>query len=810
MGRHFLFLAGISASAFATSVVQAQTGPTPDAQDEIVVTALGNRQSLNDAPASITAFDAKALQITGVTRAEQFVKLTPGVTIVTGAAEAADTQINIRGINGARDAESSVALVVDGILKTNVAALNQDQGTLTQIEVLKGPQGAIYGRNATAGAIVIQTRKPSDHLEGGIKASYANEQSFTGSAFLSAPIAEGIGFVLSGDYRTTDGFFRNAYLDNRKVVDYQEAWNVNGRIVAELGDTTIDAKGKYGKLDGASINYNAVFALPGFAAALGPDFYAQVDDHRFGYYNNIKPTNSQETIEASLKIDHDFGPATLSAWAAYSKIDNKLVADGTSADFQRFTSAVNPAVQSSVDSCFSTTAALAGYPLNSPTFIAPSPFASVFGSYAPVTCDGSQYQRRQQEDGSAEIRLTSNGDGPLQWQLGGYYLHINRKVLVNLMADQGLGVLETSYAPPDSISPSTQIYHDKFTTNVYAAFASGKYAVTDALKLGVALRYDIEDRKVDNLVPVVFDPFTGAPINPGQTAGAVPSKKATFKQLEPKIDLSYKFGREATVYANWGVGFKSGGFNNQGAAALVASNFNAGLGSEVQIDDQYKKERSSAFEAGVKGQVGPLTYSLAGYYTRVTNMQFFEFFVGSFGLLRVVSNIDRVDLKGLEANGALKVVNGWTLFASGNYTDSEIKKNTSRPSTVGNKSPYTAKYTINLGSQMEAPIASTFDLLLRADYRITGPTWFHTVQGGAEYPTLFGAPAMFDRTKRSAYGVLDLRLGLQSENWNATLFANNALNRKYLNDVTPAIEFGGSFVAPGARRLYGVELGYRF
>src|SRR5690349_13979586 len=115
MGRHFLFLAGISASALMAAASQAQTGPTPDAQDEIVVTALGNRQSLNDAPASITAFDSKALQITGVTRAEQFVKLTPGVTIVTGAAEAADTQINIRGINGARDAESSVALVVDGI-----------------------------------------------------------------------------------------------------------------------------------------------------------------------------------------------------------------------------------------------------------------------------------------------------------------------------------------------------------------------------------------------------------------------------------------------------------------------------------------------------------------------------------------------------------------------------------------------------------------------------------------------------------------------------------------------------------------------
>ena len=94
---------------------------------------------------------AAALQNTGANKADDFAQLTPGVTIVTGTAEAGDTQINIRGINGARDAESSVALVVDGILKTNTAQLNQPQGTLTQVEVLKGPQGALYGRNAAAG-----------------------------------------------------------------------------------------------------------------------------------------------------------------------------------------------------------------------------------------------------------------------------------------------------------------------------------------------------------------------------------------------------------------------------------------------------------------------------------------------------------------------------------------------------------------------------------------------------------------------------------------------------------------------------------
>jgi len=174
---------------------------------EIMVTARRMKERLSDVPASVSVIDEATLIKTGVTRAQDFIKLTPGVTIVTGASEAGDTQINIRGVNGARDAESSVALVVDGILKTNTAALNQDQGALTQVEVLKGPQGAIYGRNATAGAIVLQTRKPSDTLTAGAKVSYASQNTSSANAWVAGPLLPGIGFVAEGDYRHTDGFY---------------------------------------------------------------------------------------------------------------------------------------------------------------------------------------------------------------------------------------------------------------------------------------------------------------------------------------------------------------------------------------------------------------------------------------------------------------------------------------------------------------------------------------------------------------------------------------------------------------------------
>lgn len=835
-----ILMSSIAAIAVTASPACAQTAEEAANDEDIIVTARRQNERLLEVPASVTVLTAEAIARTGVDNAEGFVQLTPGVTIVTGTAEAGDTQINIRGINGARDAESSVALVVDGILKTNTAQLNQNQGTLRQIEILKGPQGAIYGRNAAAGAIVISTLKPGDTLEGAAKISYANENTVEGSAYISTPVGTDAGLVLSGYYRTTDGFYRNIFL-NKKVVDDQEVWSLDGRFVAKLGDATdLDLKARYAKLSGASINFNAAFHLP----ALGGAFNEDVDDHPFRYYSNIRPTNDQKTFDLSAKVDHDFGSTKLTAWALYSDVKQSLTADGTSADFARYISPAfgtpaNPTNTAVQNACFASTAANRGFPVNPPGVIGsiPVPFifnfsGSTFGPYSPTTCDGTQLQIRNQKDISGEVRLASNGDGPLSWQVGGYLLHIDRSVGVSLGADLGLGVSKQLFNAPGSSNPTSQLFSDKFKTDVYAFFGSTDYKVSDTFKIGAALRYDIEDRSVANRVPNVFDPITGAKINPGLPAtGAIPNKSATFKQVQPKISLSYQPSDNTNVYANWGIGFKSGGFNNQGSSATVNQFFNNTTGAfgtinaSVRINDNFRKERSSAFEVGVKGALfdNRVTFDLAGYYTRITDMQFFEFFVGSFGLLRVVSNIDKVDVKGVELNASAKVVDGWKVFGSVNVTDSEIKKNASRTYTVGNKSPYTADYTINLGTQFDVPVTSAIKIVARADYRITGPTWFHTVQNQSR-PTvfsallpvsLFAAPPVagngdYSAAHRNSFSVLNLRVGLAGERWNLTAFADNVLDKKYINEAIPAIEFGGSFISPGARRLIGVEAGIKF
>ncbi|MEO0412455.1 MAG: TonB-dependent receptor [Pseudomonadota bacterium] len=818
----------------------AQEAPTFAGAEEIMVISRRKSERLQDAPATVSVITESTIENTGVRVATDFLQLVPGVSIVAGPVEAGDVQINIRGANGARDGESNVALVVDGILKSNIASLNQDQGVLRQIEVLKGPQGALYGRNAAAGAIVLTTAEPTDELSGEGLISYGNFDTLNLRALISGPISDNLGFMVNADYSRTDGFLENSFFptaENQEFypgntsdpnsINNKETWNINGRLFFEPTDeTTIDVKLRYGELTAGAISFNAIFNVPLFADLFGPAFNLDANEHEFLFTPNVDPLNEQSTLEGSIKLEHAFDFADLTAWVAYNKIDQFFYADATSGTFGFF---------NAQEDCAATLEGLGGFPVQSPFGIGGGAFLP---PYSPTTCDGTQYQQNDQEDISAELRLAGSWEN-LDWQLGVYFLHLDRRICRNLGLDTGNGVLEECFTT-DARNPTEALADDDFTTNVYAFFGSVDYEVVEDFNVSVALRYDIEDRKVSNNVPTdartrwvglganivdgdgvprfpngTADTPAGYFLNPGLdpvfNPGGLPDQDQTFKQIQPKISLSYRVNEDLNIFANWGIGFKSGGFNNGGSQAIVDGFFNNLFNSGITLSDVFDKETSSVFEVGLKGSLADnrIRYEIAGYYSDVTDMQFFGFYVGPFGLLRIVSNIDEVEIMGIEADITASVTDWLTVFASANVNDSEIKANSARPNTVGNKSPYTADYTLNLGMEVLYPATEGMDFLLRADYRLTGPTWFHTVQDN-DVPTQFGADANFTNSQRDAFGVLNLRTGLQFENVSVTVFANNILDKGFLAEVIPAPEFGGSFVAPGMPRSYGLELRANF
>ena len=186
--------------------------------EEIVVTARQREERIEDVPVTITAFTASEIKSAGIERPQDFIALTPGVSQVQ-TAEAGDLQVNIRGINTSRDAETNFALVVDGVLQTNPNALNQELVGITQIEILKGPQGALYGRNAVAGALIMTTRKPGDAWASEVTAGYGSDNTYKGSIYVGGPIADGTKGSLSVYTRHTDGQWENLKNDCDDCVD---------------------------------------------------------------------------------------------------------------------------------------------------------------------------------------------------------------------------------------------------------------------------------------------------------------------------------------------------------------------------------------------------------------------------------------------------------------------------------------------------------------------------------------------------------------------------------------------------------------
>ncbi|MGA0734764.1 MAG: TonB-dependent receptor, partial [Steroidobacteraceae bacterium] len=416
----------IGASVVA-AIAAAQSGAQEAQLEEIVVTARQRAERLEDVPATVQAFTATEIQAAGIERPQDFIALTPGVAQVQ-TAEAGDLQVTIRGINTGRDAETNFALVIDGVLQTNPNALNQELNNVSQIEVLKGPQGALYGRNAVAGAMIITTRKPSDSFEFDLGGGYGQYNSYKLNAYMGGPIGESTRASVSAYTRKTDGQWDNVFLKCDDCVDFFEETGLSARLITDLeGGGTIDAKAKFSKLDAGAINFNASFALQEAAAGgFGALFYEDANKHNFVYLNNVVPQNEQENINLSVKAEYPVAVGTLTAVAAFNDQTNYFLTDGTSAAFGLY---------SATASCTSSLAArTADTPLPAPFF-----YPGLLPPYGPTTCDGYQYQQRDQKDTSVEVRLTSPGDQAFRRVAGAYMADIQRKVIVSQGSDNGAG-----------------------------------------------------------------------------------------------------------------------------------------------------------------------------------------------------------------------------------------------------------------------------------------------------------------------------------------------------------------------------------
>lgn len=592
----------------ATCLTPAQAQEAAAQDDEIIVTALRRDANLQDVPAAITAFTSENIENAGIERPSEFINLTSNVNLVE-TQNSGNAFIIIRGITQARNSEPSVAVVIDGVQQVNPAMFNQELVDVEQIEVLKGPQGGLYGRNAIGGAIIINSKKPTDVLSGNVKAGIDNGFGWQVRAGISGPISDGVKFRLSGSYRDTDGYIRNTFLgeDADPVKDY----SIRGNLLFDAGNgLSIDLRSSYSKLETQALYFNIV---------------ADVNDVSLPVRVNNRGINNREIVNAAAKIAYEGEGFTATSITSYDTV--KEILTGDAFDFL-------PVADSFL-------ARLLGFPI-----------------------DLAQSQYLNVKAFSQELRFESPKENRLFWMFGGYYINTKRFISTGNLLDFGNGVFPVYRSPSTNpASPQATFLSDGQKNNAWAVFANLGYDLSDQFRVDGSLRYDHDKRRNTTLTPTAFLPNV-----PGFPQGATGDQRtASFNAWQPKLTLTYKPAEDLTLYTSYSRGFRSGGFNQTGVGAVAAAN---GI---VGVSDLFKAETATTFEAGVKTRLADrkLNLNAAVYSTLSKNSYFFVFLAAN--STQNLGNVPKTRIQGFELEANFRPTSEFQLNAAVGYTWSEIK-----------------------------------------------------------------------------------------------------------------------------------------
>lgn len=665
-----LLCALLAMMLFPPAAVAQTSSEAGFALEEIVITARRREESLQEVPIAVTGFNASQILDADIERVEDFIQLVPNVTIATSQG-IGTSFITIRGQTQTRNGESPVAVIVDGVLQIDSRQFRQELFDVQSIQVAKGPQGAIYGRNATGGAIIVDTKKPSfEEVEGYATAGFGDGSEFSLGATVSAPLADNLAGSIAVNYTDRDG-----YLDNITTGEEDDPFEdlaVRGRLLWESNGFSADFKANVARHDGRAIGFQfqgADLAADGITGTgFGTDTGPIDADNVVTIRANNPDEGDRDSLDLSLKLDWELSFGSFTSTTAYNAFE-----EFGSTDQFPYTAAID----SDPDA------------------------AGLFGF------DGTQTQFVDLSGWSQEFRITSSSDQSFRWNAGVYYLTWDRFISSTTGTDLGLGVnrIERTPAPVDDpINPTEDFLADDNDNTAWAVFGQVNYDVSDKVELSLALRYDREDRDQSvSPLQVSTGGFTQA------TAAAGNENSESFDAFQPKFTVRYTPSDFSTYYATWGVGFRSGQFNPAGIATV-----------DPAFDDVIDQEDTTSTELGFKHQFlnDRLRLNGAVFNTDIENSQYF-IFVGAISG-QILLNIEEVSVFGAEMDISYGINENWGIYGAYGYTDSEVDQYDVDPSLVGNEAPYIPGSTFNLGAQYNAEVANGLGFVARADYERRG------------------------------------------------------------------------------------------
>jgi iron complex outermembrane receptor protein len=777
ISRYSRIVCGIAGGLGAAAAGAAEP-PAPSVSElsEITVTGQRREESLVQAAVSVSVFDADALREANIRRAGDFLALTPNVTFVQSS-QPGELFVTIRGNTQVREGDTSTAFVIDGVQQLGQNLFNQEMFGIEAIEVLKGPQGSLYGRNALGGAVVIRTRDPSfDSFVGDVKAGVGNGEGYTASATISGPLTETLAFTTGASYRRSDGLYRNDFTgeDPHRFAETSAFARLMWKPSEGL---TFDLRGRYQNMKGGALGWNAlltpqfVLSQPPLAGLfnLFPNAPAvDGDNTSIPYEANIGGFVDNWRTALSLKIDWELGGGVLSSVTSLERSRDFF---GGDAFPYRFTG---------------------GFP--------------IANTANQILAGETQSTYREDQFLQQEVRFASPQDRPLRYIVGAQYIDYE-PLIETMSAWDSNGVnLRRAPQPRGSLNQTTGWTAGEQSNEAYAGFANVFWSFSEAFELTVAARYDEDKKKQQNFVGC-NPPASGEIILRGavfcdsalQQNVLVPtfvrrpgaSREATFSKWQPKVALRWSPTEATSAYASYALGFKTGGFNPFGTRALLQA-FNP----NTTVQDVFDQEEAETYEIGVKSELldRRARFGAAVFFTETTNAQLLEFRPEA--TLLAISTAEQVDMKGIEADLTAAVTPNLTVQVAAGYIDTEIKQFLGNPAFEGGSRPQVPKVSGAAAATYRWALADRGSAVARLDYSYTGKTYWDwgNTEGSA----------------RSAFGLVNARVAYEADSWSVALWSRNLTDKEYNSEVIPIISGLVDALYRAPPRTYGIEFGYRW
>lgn len=584
-----------------SAAAQTETEPQEDASarrlESIVVTAQKRAEDVQDVPIAITALSSSTLEKQRVTDVTSLDNLVPGLRIAAADA-AANPKIFIRGA-GLNDfnptSSSGVGLYADGVYIGSPLAQFSTFYDLDRVEVLRGPQGTLYGRNTTGGAINVISKRPTFSPEGYASIEAGNFGSVELNAAYGGPIVgDKLAFRIAGQYAEDDGYSTNAVTGNK--VNNAERYAVRGSLLYTPDDLTdiLLTVNTFSNRGGA-VQPKSRQLFPADPSAAGPDgvcapafFRSGLCTDALGFADtsadpytitaDVEGKDKVDLWSAALTIDREIGDLTLTSITAYQDVE-RSAHENTDSSPQQMLEA---------------------------------------------------FYNNTQEQFSQELRLASDGER-LKWVVGGYYM---KDTTTSDSAYDILRILRPLFITPENptgVSPENSVIYLGYPytqkTDSYAIFGQADYELAPGLILTAGLRWSADEKSMDysTLAEGVLPVFSY-------------QADKTFSDWSGKVGLKYDLTATTNIYASYSRGYKSGGF------------FGGNADSPEQIAP-YENETVNAYEIGSKSDLwdNRLRMNLSGFYYDYQDIQAYSTVERNGLTVQVLDNAASAEMYGAEA-----------------------------------------------------------------------------------------------------------------------------------------------------------------